>query len=108
MARQVAVKTEYDLWVTSAERDAIGRVLRTCPTQKLPTSKAIPLGGGTVKTITPTSAPKPEPTKTSSTVDPRFDTCRAAKAAGYGPYYSGKDQSTTGTRRRQQTEIVCE
>ena len=108
VARQVAVKTEYGLWVTSAERDANVRVLRTCPTQKVPTSKAIPLGGGTVKTITPTSAPKPEPTKTSSTVDPGFDTCRAAKAAGYGPYYSGKDPEYDWYRDADSDGIVCE
>ena len=36
VARQVAVKTKYRLWVTQAEKDAIGRVLATCPGQKLP------------------------------------------------------------------------
>jgi len=36
VARQVAVKTRYKLWVTPAERDAIGRVLAACPDQKLP------------------------------------------------------------------------
>ncbi|WP_143965321.1 HNH endonuclease family protein [Gordonia zhaorongruii] len=37
VARQVAVKAKYDLWVTSAERDAIERVLAKCPGQPLPT-----------------------------------------------------------------------
>ena len=36
VARQVAVKTRYKLWVTTAERDAIGRVLAACPGQGLP------------------------------------------------------------------------
>jgi hypothetical protein len=36
VARQVAVKTRYKLWVTAAERDAIGRVLADCPSQALP------------------------------------------------------------------------
>lgn len=36
VARQVAVKRKYHLWVTSAEKDAIGRVLKACPAQKLP------------------------------------------------------------------------
>jgi hypothetical protein len=31
VARQVAVKTRYKLWVTPAERDAIARVLTDCP-----------------------------------------------------------------------------
>ncbi|MGW1672821.1 HNH endonuclease family protein [Streptomyces sp. NPDC002324] len=37
VAAQVAVKTKYGLWVTSAEQDAMKRVLITCPQQKLPT-----------------------------------------------------------------------
>jgi hypothetical protein len=36
VARQVAVKTRYKLWVTPPERDAIARVLTDCPTQALP------------------------------------------------------------------------
>ena len=37
VARQVAVKAKYRLWVTPAERDALARVLSTCPRQPLPT-----------------------------------------------------------------------
>lgn len=36
VARQVAVKMRYKLWVTPAERDAIARVLADCPRQALP------------------------------------------------------------------------
>jgi hypothetical protein len=36
VARQVAVKISYDLWVTQAEHDAIYRVLQDCPDQALP------------------------------------------------------------------------
>jgi hypothetical protein len=36
VARQIAVKAKYSLWVTSAERDAIRAVLSTCPDQQLP------------------------------------------------------------------------
>ncbi|WP_371528796.1 HNH endonuclease family protein [Streptomyces sp. NBC_01283] len=45
VARQVAVKKKYDVWVTGAERDAMKRVLSGCPKEKLPS------GGG------PTAAP---------------------------------------------------
>lgn len=38
VARQVAVKVRYHLWATSAEHDAIARVLATCPSQPLPTT----------------------------------------------------------------------
>jgi hypothetical protein len=46
VARQVAVKAKYGLWVTKAERDAMGRILATCPKQALPTAAAFVLGGG--------------------------------------------------------------
>jgi hypothetical protein len=36
VSRQVAVKARYHLWVTPAERDAIARVLKSCPEQPLP------------------------------------------------------------------------
>ncbi|WP_366941320.1 DUF1524 domain-containing protein [uncultured Microbacterium sp.] len=36
VARQVAVKTAYDLWVTQAEHDAIARILAACPAQPAP------------------------------------------------------------------------
>lgn len=34
VARQVSVKTAYKLWVTQAEKDAIKRILASCPEQK--------------------------------------------------------------------------
>ncbi len=36
VARQIAVKKKYSLWVTQAEKDAITRILTTCPNQNLP------------------------------------------------------------------------
>jgi hypothetical protein len=36
VARQVAVKTRYGVWVTAAERSAMLRVLASCPAQPLP------------------------------------------------------------------------
>ena len=36
VSRQIAVKAKYKLWVTSAEKDAMSRVLSTCPKQLLP------------------------------------------------------------------------
>lgn len=36
VARQIAVKKKYNLWVTQAEKDAIIRVLNGCPGQALP------------------------------------------------------------------------
>jgi hypothetical protein len=36
VARQVAVKAKYLLWITSAERDTILKVLDNCPGQLIP------------------------------------------------------------------------
>lgn len=46
VARQIAVKRAYGLWVTRAERDAMARVLADCPAQGLPRRYDVPLGGG--------------------------------------------------------------
>ncbi|MFJ4700552.1 HNH endonuclease family protein [Streptomyces sp. NPDC088768] len=37
VARQIAVKAKYDLWVTPPEKTAMNRVLSRCPEQPLPT-----------------------------------------------------------------------
>jgi hypothetical protein len=36
VARQIAVKAEYSLWVTAAEKEAMLSVLATCPDQPVP------------------------------------------------------------------------
>lgn len=42
VARQVAVKARYGLWVTTAEHAAIARVLSSCPHQVAPTESGAP------------------------------------------------------------------
>lgn len=37
VARQIAVKARYDLWVTPPEKDAMARILARCPSEPLPT-----------------------------------------------------------------------
>ena len=37
VARQIAVKSKYHLWITAAEKTAMQKVLTACPDQKLPT-----------------------------------------------------------------------
>jgi hypothetical protein len=37
VARQIAIKQKYKLWITSGEHDAMVRVLTECPSQRLPT-----------------------------------------------------------------------
>ena len=109
----VAFNHLYLLWVRAAAREAITRVLRSCPGQALPVARPIPLGGGRVE-----SAPAPAATTSAplalaapprqGTTDPRFDTCRAAKAAGYGPYASGQDPEYEWYQDRDHDGLVCE
>jgi hypothetical protein len=37
VARQIAVKAAYRLWLTPPEKEAMWRILRACPAQVLPT-----------------------------------------------------------------------
>lgn len=43
VARQIAVKAKYALWVTAAEHDRIAEILTTCPGEPLPTDPTVPL-----------------------------------------------------------------
>lgn len=45
VARQVAVKVKYQLWVSSSERTAMARVLAKCAGQPLPAATPQPFGG---------------------------------------------------------------
>lgn len=110
VARQVAVKAKYHLWATAAERDAMVRVLSSCPTEPLPTATPFRLGGGREQVVNP--APKPSPTApvplVGGRLDPRFATCKAAKAAGYGPYREGVDPEYDWYRDADHDGVVCE
>ncbi len=112
VARQVAVKVRYRLWMTAAEHDAVERILATCPTQRLPSAGAIALGGGTVVSAPAPTTAKPRtttpPKPPSGGTDPRFGTCKAAKAAGYGPYVRGKDPEYDWYRDADHDGIDCE
>jgi 5-methylcytosine-specific restriction endonuclease McrA len=39
VARQLAVKKRYRLWITPAEKEVMLRVLKTCPNQRIPTDR---------------------------------------------------------------------
>ncbi|KQX66361.1 deoxyribonuclease [Angustibacter sp. Root456] len=110
VARQVAVKSRYGLWVTRAEKDAMARVLARCPDQRLPSARAFRLGGGTVAAApaTTTSAPAPSTPSTSGGTDPRFGTCEEAKSHGYGPYVQGRDPEYDWYRDSDHDGRVCE
>ncbi len=78
VARQVAVKSRYRLWVTQAEHDAIARVLAGCPTEPAPRDLPVP---ATQPRTSPTTPTKPE---ASSSTQPATS---PAHAAGCDPSY---------------------
>lgn len=80
VARQVAVKMKYQLWVTAAEADAMRRVLSVCPDQELPPDSGAPaaIPGEVTK---PSSGESGEATS--------YRTCTDARAAGVTPIRAG-------------------
>lgn len=127
VARQVAIKKNYKLSITSAERKAMEAVLSVCPSEPLPTSGKIvkserPSEGDlTVKIqnaknsttkkspVKKNSEPKlnSKPKTSNTTVDPDMGTCTKAKSAGYGPYTSN-DPEYQFYQDRDKDGVVCE
>ncbi|MFC7622365.1 HNH endonuclease family protein [Microlunatus sp. GCM10028923] len=82
VAWQIAVKHEFELWVTAAERDAMSRVLTSCVDEKPPAQKVITPPTRDKSTDEPAPKPKkteePKPERTEEpepeeTEEPRYD-----------------------------------
>lgn len=110
VARQIAVKAKYGMWVKAAEKDAMNRILDTCPGKPYPAYGPValpPAGLGSAHSADP--APTPAPAGGSSGgLDPRFPFCTDAKAAGYGPYTRGEDPEYDWYRDGDADGVVCE
>jgi hypothetical protein len=97
VARQVAVKKKYGLWVTPPEKAAISRTLSRCPGQPLPGDRwKAPLrvdhelrdpGAPTPK---PQPRPKSDPKPLASHPDVHYENCTAVRAAGADPIHVGQ------------------
>lgn len=102
VARQVAVKAKYTLWVTPAEEGAMRNVLKDCPAEPLPTDNSVLIdqdipvsnGGAPVAPAPVQEAPVEEvpAPATGSGIDPDYGSCSKAKAAGAGPYTSAQPE----------------
>ncbi|MGP6175271.1 GmrSD restriction endonuclease domain-containing protein [Corynebacterium sp. A21] len=118
VARQIAVKARYHLWVTSAEKDAMARELSTCSGHPLPSEQSAATSDAADTTATPAPvvedpAPQPEVLPQSivdpqSGTDPQFSNCTMAKDAGYGPYIAGIDAEYDWYRDSDNDGISCE
>ena len=94
VSRQVAVKGKYGLWVTAAEREAMVRVLTTCPAMGLPGP-----GSASTQSAAPRAAqPAPQPARAPAPVVPAppagaavyYANCTAVRAAGAAPIHRGE------------------
>ena len=117
VARQIGVKTKYDLWVTQGEHDAMKNVLSSCPTQQVPTD------GGVVTPIEVQESPEPaqtqepapapaqtqEPTPAPAQQDENvyYKNCAAVRAAGKAPLYRS-DPGYAPKLDRDGDGIACE
>jgi hypothetical protein len=113
--RWVAVKWRWRLTVNTAECTFLRAELQSCgwPRVARPGTPVISSpgggGGGTVPVPVPAPSPTPSPPPTSSTgLDPRFDYCYHAIAAGYGPYYRGADPEYDWYTDADHDGVVCE
>lgn len=83
VARQIAVKLKYRLWVTEAESAAMDRVLSGCPGQKLPSERG----------ARPRSRTLPTPSRAAPPPSGRsvyYPNCDAVRAAGKAPLHRGQ------------------
>lgn len=119
VARQIAVKARYALWVTPAEKDAMHEVLATCPGHPLPDEVSALNYTEPWPDVIPPLEEEPAPTAPAEEVpaeaaslgggaDPRFGTCREAIDAGYGPYTEGIHEEYDWYRDGDGDGVTCE
>jgi hypothetical protein len=97
VARQVSVKATYGLWVTPAERDAMTRVLNSCPGELALTSSFTPAPA-------PVPAPAPAPAPAPEVY---YESCTAVRAAGAAPIRLGEPGYSTKLDR-DKDGIACD
>ncbi|SDB82854.1 Excalibur calcium-binding domain-containing protein [Raineyella antarctica] len=112
VARQIAVKRAYALWVTQAEKDAMGRVLAGCPAQVLPTGHEAPpatvsTAAPATRTTTPVPTAGPHQAATGGSGTVYYASCAAARAAGAAPLHRGEDGYRSGLDR-DSDGVACE
>jgi hypothetical protein len=110
VARQIAVKRRYRLWVTQAEHDAMARVLARCPNLRLPDAGPPPPVAAR-PARPPRSARRTAPgSKTAGSGQGRhFANCAAVRAAGLAPLRRGTpDYQANPHLDRDKDGLACE
>jgi len=106
VARQIAVKKKYELWVTTSEADAMRRILRSCPDQQMPDP-------GPAPTIASNTGGQPQPglnsPSGSSGSATYYRTCADARAAGAAPMRRGTTTYASNTHLDGDKDgVACE
>ncbi len=107
VARQIAVKAKYRLWVTRAEKAAMQRILSSCPSQRVPTDATLP----NPAPFTGGSASDSSSSGSSSTDVVRYANCAAARAAGVTPIRRGTNPTLYAANRHMDRDgdgVACE
>ncbi len=108
VARQVSVKSKYGLSVTPAERDAVRRVLATCPGQSATPDPAHAPTRVDHNITDPGGGSDPGGSSTTPGSDEiYFENCDAARAAGAAPVHAG-DPGYGPHLDRDGDRIACE
>ncbi|MBZ5736116.1 excalibur calcium-binding domain-containing protein [Nocardioides sp. TRM66260-LWL] len=119
--RWVTVKLRWSLSVDRRERDVLTRKARVCPDTTIRTHRASVTfvtrgssggsssgGSGGSSGGSGGSSSGGSGGGSSSGTDPRYGTCKEAKAHGYGPYVRGRDPEYAWYRDADGDGIVCE
>ena len=109
----VAVKIRWHLSVDAAEKRALRGLVEGCRNTRITVRRAVvrTTPGGTSTSGTPggSGSGGTGPGGSGSTgLDPRFDTCTAAIAAGFGPYVDGRDTEYDWYTDADSDGVVCE
>jgi len=109
VARQVAVKRKYQLWVTPSEAAAVGRVLSRCPGKNLPGPGAQPTIASNTGGSDPGSVQAPLGSNPNSGSGVFFANCAAARAAGAAPLRRGtKPYAVNSHLDHDNDGVACE
>jgi len=105
VATQISVKAAYRLWVTAAEKAAMGAVLAPCPRQPAYRDTMV----GTAGAIPPpaSTATQSAPVSTTAPGAVYYQNCAAVRAADKAPLYRGQP-GYSRTLDRDGDGIACE
>lgn len=108
----VAVKWRWNLAVDRSEKNAIANQMSKCGKKKLKVAKPSRAKIGTTKSSGDSSGGNSSGGNsggsTGGGIDPRFSYCYQADAAGYGPYFRGRDPEYDWYTDRDKDGVVCE